>query len=470
MSFLVETFCITLLALFLSWPIVTIFKHIYPEFVSSSIDQYTNPWLLSLFLFGLILFITLVSAIYPAFLINRVRSIDTLKGKVDHKIKGTQLSLRKALIVFQFIIAQFFIVCALIMGKQLDFTVHTDLGFSHYAVVNITMPTKSYQHGDVNPFLYKQALQKHPEIAGVALGHEPLNSSYWGNVYYLKVDTGRVQLNTPRKYIDQDYIDLYEIELLAGKNIQFSDTMREILINESALKALGLKNPNDAIGQHLTTLENVSFPIVGVYKDFNQRSLRSKMGPLLLGSSNKRSLLQMFNIKLPEDRKKMVWSDCYYGAGMEKIYPNAPFEYKFNEERIKKIYENDLRTAKLIDLATIVTILVSCLGLFGLSTLTAFQRTKEIGIRKVLGASVGKIVAMLSKEFVKLVFISILLASPLAWWVMHKWLEDFAYRIDIPWWIFLVAGLCATVIALFTVSYQAVKAAIVNPVDSLRDE
>lgn len=154
----------------------------------------------------------------------------------------------------------------------------------------------------------------------------------------------------------------------------------------------------------------------------------------------------------------------------KKIYPNAPFEYKFNEERIKKIYENDLRTAKLIDLATIVTILVSCLGLFGLSTLTAFQRTKEIGIRKVLGASVGKIVAMLSKEFVKLVFISILLASPLAWWVMHKWLEDFAYRIDIPWWIFLVAGLCATVIALFTVSYQAVKAAIVNPVDSLRDE
>lgn len=469
-GFLVETFCISLFALLLSWPIVIGFQTVYPAFIPANMQEFQSVWQLSLFLLVLILFITFISGIYPAYLINKVRSIDTLKGKLETKIKGTRINLRKSLIVFQFIIAQFFMVCALIMGKQLDFTLNSDLGFSHQAVVNIAMPYKSYQNSDVNPFLYKQALQKYPEISAVALGHEPLNNNYWGNVYYLQVDTGRIQLQTPRKYIDEDYLDLYKIELLAGKNLQQTDTMRDVLISETTLKELGFKTPEAAIGQILTSHSGINHPIVGVFKDFNQRPLRSKIESLLLASSSSRSQLQMFNIKLPEDSRKWAAAIAIMEKEWKNFYPNAAFDYKFNEERIKNLYETEQRTAKLIDLATIVTVLLSCLGLFGLSTLTAFQRSKEIGIRKVLGASIAGIVSMLSRDFVKLVMLAILIASPIAWWTMSNWLNDFAYRIEIEWWVFLVAGLLASIIAVGTVSYQAIKVAIINPVESLRDE
>ncbi|KGE15446.1 ABC transporter permease [Sphingobacterium deserti] len=469
-SFLVETLCVTILGLFFSWPIIKLFEISYPEFIPDGINAFDNGGVVALFLTGLILLISLLSSIYPAYLINNLRSIEMLKGKIDSKIKGTRFTLRKSLIVFQFIIAQFFIVSAIIVSQQLDFTLHTDLGFENEAIVNVRIPYKSYQNSDVNPLLYKNALQQHSEIVAVSVGHEPLNDSYWGNVYHFAADTGKIQLHTPRKYIDENYIDLYQIQLMAGRNIQFTDTMREVLINESALIALGLKNPEDAIGQQLVRMDNAVHPIVGVYKDFHQRSLRDKTGPLILGSSNNPHQLQHFNIKLPTDRKKWQQTLAIMEKEWKSFYPNAPFEFKFNEERIKNVYEKEYRTAKLIDLATGVTILISCFGLFGLATLTAFQRTKEIGIRKVLGASISRIVAMLSKDFVVLVTIAIIISTPIGWWAMNNWLNDFAYRIEIEWWVFVLAGFLAVGIALLTVSYQAIKAAVVKPVDSLRDE
>ncbi|WP_028298186.1 ABC transporter permease [Olivibacter sitiensis] len=469
-NFLAETLCITLFALLLSWPSVSFFQKIYPEFIPKGIHHFDNGLIVGIFLIGLVILVSLFAGLYPAYLINKVRSIETLKGKVETKIKGTRLTLRKSLIIFQFIIAQFFIVSAMIIGQQLDYTLKADLGFSHDALVNIRMPYKSYQNSDVDPFLYKRALEKRPEIAGVAMGHEPQSNNHWGNIYYFTADTGRIQLSTPRKYIDKDYIDVYQIELLAGRNIQQTDTMRDILINEAALEALGLQSPEQAIGQFLVQSDNINLPIVGVFKNFHQKSLRTEIGSLILGSSNKSGQLQTFHIKLPNDRKQ--WKKAI--ATMEKewknFYPNAPFEYKFVDEKIKTLYETEYRTAKLIDLATGVTIFISCLGLFGLATLTAFQRTKEIGIRKVLGASVSGIVGLLSKDFVKLVLLAIVIASPIAWWAMNKWLEDFAYKIEIQWWMFALAGLAAVVIALLTVSAQAIKAAVANPVDSLRDE
>ena len=204
--------------------------------------------------------------------------------------------------------------------------------------------------------------------------------------------------------------------------------------------------------------------------DCHQKIRHVDIEPRAVGATNSRSSLQTFNVRLPTDHKQ--WKKAF--AAMEEewkaIYPHAAFEYRFNDERIKGLYESEYRMAKLIGLATGVTILVSCLGLFGLATLTAFQRTKEIGIRKVLGASVSGIVGLLSKDFVKLVCLAIVIASPIAWWAMNRWLADFAYRIDIQWWMFAIAGLGAVVIALLTVSWQAIRAAVANPVDSLRDE
>ncbi|MFD2600290.1 ABC transporter permease [Sphingobacterium corticis] len=469
-NFFAETFSICLFALILSWPIVSIFRKVYPEFIPDGLVNFSNPWLITAFVFGLTILIAVFTSLYPSYLINKLRSIETLKGKMETRIQGTRLTLRKGLIIFQFIIAQFFIVGAMIMAYQLNFTLNKNLGFEHDAVVTVRMPYKSYQNADVDPLLYKHALAKRPEISKIAMGHEPQNSNHWGSIYYLASDTGQIQLSSAYKYVDEDFIDLYEINLLAGENLPHGDTMRNVLINETALKMLGMNNPEDAIGKKLTYDAERSHTILGVFKDFHQKSLRNKMEPLLFESSTKSGHLQVFHIKLPKDRQQWKKTFATMESEWKKLYPDAPFSYEFVDEKIKNLYETEHRTAKLVDLATAVTIFISCLGLFGLATLTAFQRTKEIGVRKVLGASVSGIVGLLSKDFVKLVLIAIIIASPIAWWAMNKWLEDFAYRIDIQWWMFALAGVLAIAVALLTISYQAIRAAITNPVNSLRDE
>ncbi len=469
-SFLIETLTITVVALLLAVPMTGLFMAIFPEFIPDGMQAFTNPVGLVLFLASLLVVITLAAGVYPAWLTTRVRTVQVLKGHVEKMVVDARLNLRKTLIVFQFVIAQVFIVSALIIGQQLSYTLGKDLGFTHDAVVNIPIPYRSDQGANIDPFIFKRALAQHPEIPAIALGHEPLNNNHWGTDLRYVADTGEVRVNMPRKYIDADYLSLYQIKLLAGTNIQQTDTLRDMLINDAARKALGFQTPQAAIGKVVSMGGDKRYPIVGVVADFHQKDLHVAIEPLALGVSSGQSSLQTFHVKLPTDRKQ--WKKAF--AAMEEewkaIYPHAPFEYRFNDERIKGLYESEYRMAKLIGLATGVTILVSCLGLFGLATLTAFQRTKEIGIRKVLGATVSSIVGLLSKDFVKLVLVAVVVASPIAWWAMNKWLEDFAYRIDIQWWMFAVAGLAAVAIALMTVSWQAIRAAVANPVDSLRDE
>lgn len=471
-NFLVETACITVLAVFFSWPWVLLFRKFFPEYTPSGMLEFEQAVYVILFLVFLVVSISLIAGLYPAYLINKVRTIDTLKGPFVPAIQGTRLTLRKSLIVFQFIIAHFFIVSTLIIEQQLHFTLSKDLGFEHEAIVTLNMPYKSYQNADVDPILFKRALQQYPETSMVAMGHLPQSNNHWGSAYYFTTDTGQVQLLTPRKYIDADFLDLYNIELLAGRNIHQTDTMRDVLINESALKLLGLDSAEEAIGKFLFPFQGASYsyPIVGVYKDFHQKPLHSEIEPLVLASSSRSVNLQSFHIRLPDDRSQWPNSFLRMESEWKRLYPNAPFTYHFVDENIKNLYENEHRTSRLIGLAAGVTILISCLGLFGLATLTAYQRVKEIGIRKVLGASVSGIARMLSKEFVTLVFIAIIIASPIAWWVMNKWLENFAYRVDVEWWMFMIAGAIGIGIALLTVSWQAVKVALANPVNSLRDE
>ncbi|HZH54252.1 MAG TPA: ABC transporter permease [Sphingobacteriaceae bacterium] len=467
-QFIVETLVIVSAALLLSIPTVYLFTHLFPEFIPEGLTAFQNPVGAVLFLIGLLVIITLASSSYPAWLITRVRTVQVLKGQSE-KISGAGLNLRKSLIVFQFVIAQVFVISALIIAQQLNYTLSKDLGFTHDAVVTIPMPYRSDQGADIDPFIYKQALAQRSEIAGVALGHEPLNNNHWGTDLTFLSDTGQIRVNLPHKYIDADYLPLYQLKLLAGTNIQQTDTLRDLLINDAARKAFGFDSPEMAIGQSLI-YQNKSYPIVGVVADFHQKDLHVEVEPIFLAVSTQRSSLQTFNIKLPSDRSQ--WKKTFTVVEQEwaKIYPNAPFNYRFSDERIKSLYESEHRMSKLIGLATGITIFISCLGLFGLATLTAFQRTKEIGIRKVLGASISGIVGMLSKDFVKLVCIAILIASPVAWWAMNHWLDDFAYRIEIQWWMFATAGLLAVVIALLTVATQAIRAAVANPVESLRDD
>jgi putative ABC transport system permease protein len=267
--------------------------------------------------------------------------------------------------------------------------------------------------------------------------------------------------------VDTAYLNLYGMKLIAGRNLRVSDTANEFVINETAVHAFGFASAQDAIGK-LIGQPHQTFPIVGVVKDFHQQDFYNTIDPLSF-ESDKESLTTL-NVKLGNDASQ--WQQVLKRIEKKwyEFYPPETFSYKFYDEVIAQMYEREQHLARLIDISTVISIFISCLGLFGLAVLTAFQRTKEIGIRKMLGASVTGIVQLLSKQYVMLIAVAMLIATPISWWAMNKWLQDFAYRVQIQWWIFLLAGLVAIIIALITVSFQAIKAAVAKPVESLRTE
>ena len=469
--FLGETFLTSFLALLLSFLLSFIAVTLLKDYMPEGLEDYVHYTKMIAFGIALIVLVTLLSGIYPAYLITRVRTAQVLKGQTEQLAGSGRNTLRKCLIVFQFVIAQIFIVSAVIIGEQLRYSLNKDLGFNHEAVLTISIPWKIEKDEKQRhkKFALKQELKNHANIAAVALGNLPMNDDMMATVLSYQSDTGKVQNQVTLKNVDADYINLYEIPLIAGKTMQPSDTTREYVINEVARKAFGFTTPEDAIGKQLISWGEKSLPITGVVQDFHQFTVRSKIEAAAF--ITEKSDLNSVNIKLFPLQPKQ-WDEAIAGIeqSWKKFYPGVPFEYHFYDETLERLYTEERNTSRLIGLATGITIFISCLGLFGLATLTAFQRTKEVGIRKVLGATVSGIVRLLSADFIKLVLIAVAIASPIAWWAMNRWLEDFAYRVDIQWWMFAGAGIIAVFIALFTVSFQAVKAAVANPVDSLRDE
>ena len=469
--FIGETLAITLIAVALSFLLTFMANKVFASFLPEGMFDYINYGGMLLFMLLLVTVISLLSGLYPAFLSTRVSTVNVLKGQTEKAAGRNKLSLRRGLIVFQFLVAQVFIISAIVIGHQLNYTLNKDLGFNKDAIITVDVPYKVFNRSEnrEKEFVLKNELQRIPSLAGVALGDRPMNNSMMSNTYSYFRDTVEMQHALHLKFADSAYLGIYGLKLLAGRNIRPTDTINEMVINEKAAAVFGFASPAEAIGEVLVTPYNgKSFPIVGVVGDFHQFGLHQDIPPAAIVTQRDR--LHTFNIKLPQDATQ--WPSTIKAIENEwnKVYAGIPFEYRFYDQLMEVFYQRDRNTQTLVRAATAVTIFISCLGLFGLATLTAFQRTKEIGIRKVLGATVSGIVALLSKDFVKLVLIAVVLASPIAWWMMNKWLEDFAYRIDIQWWMFAVAGLAAMVIALLTVSWQAIKAAVVNPVESLRDE
>jgi len=469
LQFLGETFVICSLAaiisIILTYVFTLSFKEILPEELSRYINYYKLGGFLLLFLFGTSLF----AGLYPAWLIAHVNPIQALRSQTELVIGGFRLSLRKALIVFQFTVALLFIIGALIIGQQLRYTLTKDLGFNKDAVLLLNVPWKKVQ--EESKFSFFNELKSLSGIQEIAMGDAPLSGNFNSTNYdYHTQDTTlnkELQLNI--KNIDGHYLPLYHMHFVAGRNLLPADTVHEYLINETAVRALGFKTPQEAVGRFIGEQGGQSFPIVGVVKDFHNANFYSPIDPIVLFS--KPQNLSTYNIKLNPGQPQQWQATLKKVEGLwKKFYPEESFEYKFYDQNIESLYQQEHQMAKIINLSTTVAILISSLGLLGLVTLTAFQRTKEIGIRKVLGASVAGIVQLLSKDFIKLVVLAILLASPIAWWAMGKWLDNFAYKIEIQWWIFALAGAVAIGIALLTMSVQAIRAARANPVDSLRNE
>lgn len=468
-AFFLETFIIVLFALLLSWPISHILTTTLGNYFPKSIDQYADLGPLAVFLLVLVLFITIASSIYPTFLINKVRITEVIKMKSLGKLSLGSISFRKALIIFQFVIAQLFVIGTFIIGMQLRHIMTSELGFNYQSVINISLPYKKTENGDVNPYTFKQAIGEYPEIQAVSLGHLPMSDDLWGNYVSRTTNTGEIKVGMPLKYVDEDYIKVFDLQILAGRGITLADTANGIVLNALAVNDLGFNSPQNAIGQTIA-FNDEKRTIVGVLANFHVKNLHSKMEPLSILSSPSREQLQKISIRLNGPINTWQSSLAILEKEWKTFYPNAPFKYEFYDQKIENYYQSDYKFSNIINLSTGITILLSCLGLLGLVTITSAQRTKEIGIRKVMGSTISGIVGLLSKDYIKLVLISVLIATPIAWWAVKTWLADFAYKIELSWWMFTIPAVATLIIAFLTMSYQSIQAAKVNPVDSLRDE
>lgn len=409
---------------------------------------------------GLAILATLIaSGIYPAFLLSSFKPVEALKGKVSSGIGIA--SFRKALVVFQFAISVILLVCTIIMSNQMKFIKNKDVGYDKSYVFSVPLTQEVVDHIDA----VKSELQKQPGILNVATSdaYDISNiASSSGDIDWAgKPAKGNLMIT--QVTADKDFIPAMKIKFIEGSNFTGmpSDSAHYIL-NETAVKQMGLKAPyvGQEIGFHAW-----KGTIIGVVKDFNFKSLKEKISPLLFFTRWKGNILYIRTTAANAQQAIAAAENQY-----KKYAGDSPFGYNFLDKSFEAQYKSDQRASALFNVFAGIAIFISCLGLFGLATYTAQVKTKEIGIRKVLGASVGGIVQLISQDFLKLVIIAIIIAIPVAWWAMSKWLESFEYRVNISWWVFAFAGISALLIALVTISFQAIKAAITNPVKSLRTE
>jgi predicted permease len=472
-QFLSETMLITTLAVGVSLLLAKLVLSAFEEFIPKGVALHLSDPSTLAFLLLTIIVVSVLSGLYPAFVLSSYAPALALKNGAFISSGNTRSAyLRKGLIVFQFSFAQMLIVGTLIMGWQIDFMLNKDMGFNQDAVITFSAPWYFWNNQQAEKrFILKQELSKIPQIHALSMHNQPpAIDGYITDIF--EFDNGKEILkhNVHCRFSDTTYIHLYSMTLLAGRNLQQSDIIREFLINETYARQLGFAQPAQAIGK-IIHYDGKYLPIAGVVKDFHIQSLHKTIEPVAIASNTENSY--DFSLKLSTKGKQVADFKAVVSRieGIWKeLYPDEEFKYTFLDESIAGFYEAEQRSAKLVSTATGIAIFISCLGLFGLAAYTAQTRTKEIGIRKVLGASISGIVALLSKDFLKLVLIANGIAWPLAWWGANKWLEEFAYQINVSPWLFIGSGVVALLIALLTVSYQSIKAALMNPVKSLRSE
>jgi putative ABC transport system permease protein len=430
-----------------------------------SLDFFKTPWLLPLLVF-IALIVGLLAGSYPAFYLSSFRPILVLKGKLATGFKGG--GLRSALVVFQFAISIFLIVGTVVIQSQLNYIRNKELGFNRDQVLLLQ---NAYSLGNQSK-AFRQELLNLPGVQNASIsGFLPTGGSRSDSPLFPDASLDQKHaVSMQTWWVDESYIPTMDMKVVKGRNFspEFMTDSSGVIINEAAAKLLGFADPLNKPLYYLEDLETKKirqYRILGVVKDFNFNSLRQTVSPLafFLGD-NRGSIAVRFktdNIKDLVGQIEGKW---------KAMAPEQPFSYSFMDDDFNNLYQAEQRVGKIALSFSVLAIFIACLGLFGLVTYAAEQRTKEIGIRKVLGASVSNIVQLLSKDFIKLVFLAAVLAFPLAWWAMHQWLQDFAYRISIGWWVFAIAGLAAALIALGTVSMQAIRAALANPVKNLRTE
>ena len=464
---LAETFLLTALAGLVAVTMVRPVLGAFHEFVPDGLRYEPFAFTNLVFLLGITVVTTLLAGLYPARLLSAHSPVDTLKGVGAPRGSG-KWWLRKGLIVFQFTVSLIFIIGTMVMGRQIGYMLHRDLGFKSDAIVDFNTNARKDSAGMARVKLLEAAIGRLPGIVAVARENMPPTGMDRGMFTIKYLPKSDEQVRVEAILADEHYLDLYKIRLLAGRSAFASDTLREVVINESLSNLLGFVRPDQAIGQQITN-RGVSVPIVGVVADFHKYSYREPIQPLLI------AVMRCTDIAFRMDtRGQPTGSAKAILARVEQqfktFYPHEPFEFSFLDDEIAQMYQREQTMEWLMNIATVVTLFISCIGLFGLTLFTTERRTREIGIRKVLGARVGDILVMLGKDFVVLVGIALVVASAGGWWLMHRWLQDFAYRVSIGAEVFLLAGGALLVVTVLTVGVQALRAALMNPVRSLRSE
>src|ERR1017187_1001832 len=466
-QFLFESVFMVVLSLFISLGIIYLVMPAFNDVSGKSmtLENLFSPHLIPILILLPIL-VGLLAGSYPAFFLSAFRPIEVLTGKL--KLGSKSGGLRSILVVFQFATSIILIIGTIIVYRQLHYIQNKNLGYNKNEVLIID-GTSSL--GDNIDAFKNEVLQMPGVESGTISSFLPVSNSSRSDQTYSKEAVMNPQngIDMQTWRIDYDYIKTLRMKTIKGRNFSkdFGTDSNAVIINQTTAAFLGYKDP---VGQKIYTLnrdntQTISYHIIGVVQNFNFESLKKDIGPLcfVLG---KRGYITSFKINAANINSLISLIEAKWKA----MAPGMPFSYRFLDDSFNEMYNAETRIGKIALIFSILAIFIACLGLFGLATFIAEQRTKEIGIRKVLGASVNGVVRLLSNDFLKLVVIAFIIAAPLAWWAMHHWLQDFAYRTDISWWIFVLAGAITLFIALATVSFQAVRAAIANPVKSLRTE
>jgi putative ABC transport system permease protein len=468
-QFLSESFLMTLLAMALAVGLTWLALPLLESLTAKELTiQSIFNWRFGLLALGVTATVGLLAGIYPAVFMSSFQPITVLKGVF--KVGGGNVSLRKVLVVAQFSISIILISCTGIVFQQLKYMQEKSLGFDKEHVITLPYYSSITERWDG----FRTALMSDPNVKNV--GRSQLIPS---NRLLNSLGTANVQMgdtltpsNVSLKFVatDHDFFSTYGIDFAGGRDFSReygTDDTTAFIINETAMRMIGWQDPQEGIGKPFQ-YGGRRGQLIGIVKDFNFESLHESINPIVFFIPRNRTNFSNVSIKISGNNIQSTLS--HIEKTWQQFQSGFPYQYTFLDESFGQLYEAEQRQGRLFTIFSGIAIFIACLGLFGLAAFATSQRVKEIGVRKVLGASVGNIVTLISKDFVWLVLIAAVIAVPVAWYAMSSWLEDFAYRINLPWWMFALAGFLALLVALGTVSFQAVRAAVANPVNSLRSE
>ncbi|HEX6431624.1 MAG TPA: ABC transporter permease [Niastella sp.] len=465
-QFLTETFLLVSCSVVISYLLAITLV----SFINTLLDLRLSPsmlWQPVMIMFTVVitLLVTLLAGFYPSVVLAAFNPVTALKARLT-SVSGQHINLRRSLVVVQFVIAQALIIGMLLMMKQMRFFHHTSVGFNKEALVNVPFPNDSAGRSKMD--YVRNRLLNTSGISQVSFNSQsPSDNDNWWTGFNFNHNKVVVDFAAISKFADADYLPAYQLPLVAGRNITRTDSIREFLVNESLVKKLGLTDPNMVLNKEIDLWNGqIKGLVVGVIKDFNAASFKDHISPVFI--SNVKGRYNTVSIKIAGANMRAVVDGI--GKIWDEAFPEFVFEYQFMDEKIAGFYKQETMLYNLYTCFAAIAIFLSCLGLYGLASFMAVQRIKEVGIRKVLGASIQSIVYLFSREFILLIGIAFIIACPITWYFMHDWLQQYAYRTNLSWWVFVSAGAVAMFIALATVSFKALKAATSNPVTNLRTE